>query len=83
MEYYLFTARSVTHAQRMARALSEAGIPAKIRRAGAALTGRGCGYTLAIEPRGYLRAREVCLARNVLPTRVLHVKNGETREVAP
>ena len=35
MDYYLFAARSVTHAQRMARLLSDAGISAKIRRAGA------------------------------------------------
>ena len=44
MDYYLFAARSVTHAQRMARLLSDAGISAKIRRAGAAITERGCGY---------------------------------------
>ena len=30
MDYYLFAARSVTHAQRMARLLSDAGISAKI-----------------------------------------------------
>ena len=48
MDYYLFAARSVTHAQRMARLLSDAGISAKIRRAGAAITERGCGYTLEI-----------------------------------
>ena len=48
MDYYLFAARSVTHAQRMTRLLSDAGISAKIRRAGAAITERGCGYTLEI-----------------------------------
>lgn len=37
MDYYLFAARSVTHAQRMARLLSDAGISAKIRRAGGVL----------------------------------------------
>lgn len=51
MDYYLFAARSVTHAQRMARLLSDAGISAKIRRAGAAITERGCGYTLEITRR--------------------------------
>ena len=54
MDYYLFAARSVTHAQRMARLLSDAGISAKIRRAGAAITERGCGYTLEI-PRRHAR----------------------------
>ena len=37
MDYYLFAARSVTHAQRMARLLSDAGISAKIHRAGGVL----------------------------------------------
>ena len=46
MDYYLFAARSVTHAQQMAGVLSGAGIGARIRRAGADVTGRGCGYTL-------------------------------------
>ncbi|MFQ6975886.1 MAG: hypothetical protein ACLRSD_01800 [Oscillibacter sp.] len=40
MDYYLFAARSVTHAQRMARLLSDAGISAKIHRAGAEITER-------------------------------------------
>ena len=44
MDYYLFAARSVTHAQRMARLLSDAGISAKIHRAGAEITARGWGY---------------------------------------
>lgn len=56
MDYYLFAARSVTHAQRMARLLSDAGISAKIRRAGAAITERGCGYTLEIPRRHAARA---------------------------
>ena len=43
MDYYLFAARSVTHAQRMARLLSDEGVPVKIRRAGNAITGHGCG----------------------------------------
>ena len=41
MDYYLFVARSITHAQRMAGALSEAGVPSRIRRAGAGISERG------------------------------------------
>ena len=37
LEQYLIIARSVTHAQRMTRLLSDAGISAKIRRAGGVL----------------------------------------------
>lgn len=60
MDYYLFAARSVTHAQRMTRLLSDAGISAKIRRAGAAITERGCGYTLEIPRRHAARAMQAC-----------------------
>ena len=66
MDYYLFAARSVTHAQRMARLLSDAGISAKIRRAGAAITERGCGYTLEIPRRHAARAMQACRAGGVL-----------------
>lgn len=59
MDYYLFAARSVTHAQRHgAGFLSDAGISAKIRRAGAAITERGCGYTLEIPRRHAARAMQ-------------------------
>ena len=56
MDYYLFAARSVTHAQRMARLLSDEGVPVKIRRAGNAITGHGCGYTLEVSAKYFARA---------------------------
>ena len=68
MDYYLFAARSVTHAQRMARLLSDEGVPVKIRRAGNAITGHGCGYTLEVS--------------GVLPVKALLSSNGTMREVA-
>lgn len=82
MDYYLFAARSVTHAQRMARLLSDAGISAKIRRAGAAITERGCGYTLEIPrpPRGARHARPA-RAGGVLPVKVLFVSDDGMQEV--
>ena len=67
MDYYLFAARSVTHAQRMARLLSDAGISAKIRRAGAAITER---------------AMQACRAGGVLPVKVLFVSDDGMQEVA-
>ena len=80
MDYYLFAARSVTHAQRMARLLSDAGISAKIRRAGAAITERGCGYTLEIPRRP--RGRPAWRAGGVLPVKVLFVSDDGMQEVA-
>ena len=74
MDYYLFAARSVTHAQRMARLLSDAGISAKIRRA--------CGYTLEIPRRHAARAMQACRAGGVLPVKVLFVSDDGMQEVA-
>ena len=82
MDYYLFAARSVTHAQRMARLLSDAGISAKIRRAGAAITERGCGYTLEIQRRHAARTMQACRAGGVLPVKVLSVSDDGMQEVA-
>ena len=48
MEEYLITARSVTHAQRMAQALERRGIRAVVARAPMGLTGKGCGYVLRL-----------------------------------
>ena len=81
MDYYLFAARSVTHAQQMAGVLSGAGIGARIRRVGAEVTGRGCGYTLEISRRSYVRALEACRAGGVQPVRILFVSGGTKQEV--
>lgn len=51
MEEYLITARSVTHAQRMAQALERRGVHAVIARAPMGLTGKGCGYVLRLRGR--------------------------------
>ncbi len=54
MEEYLITARSVTHAQRMAQALERRGLHAVVARAPMGLTGKGCGYVLRL--RGWEKA---------------------------
>lgn len=51
MEEYLITARSVTHAQRMAQALERRGLHAAVARAPMGLTGKGCGYVLRLRGR--------------------------------
>ena len=75
MDYYLFAARSVTHAQRMARLLSDG-------RAGNAITGHGCGYTLEVSTKYFARAAQACRAGGVLPVKTLLSSNGTMREVA-
>lgn len=82
MDYYLFAARSVTHAQRMARLLSDEGVPVKIRRAGNAITGHGCGYTLEVSAKYFARAAQACRAGGVLPVKVLFVSDDGMQEVA-
>ena len=82
MDYYLFAARSVTHAQRMARLLSDAGISAKIRRGGAAIPGRGCGDPLYSPRRHGARAMQACRAGGVLPVKMLFVSDDGMQEVA-
>ena len=75
MDYYLFAARSVTHAQRMARLLSDEGVPVKI-------TGHGCGYTLEVSAKYFARAAQACRAGGVLPVKTLLSSNGTMREMA-
>ena len=82
MDYYLFAARSVTHAQRMARLLSDEGVPVKIRRAGNAITGHGCGYTLEVSAKYFASAAQACRAGGVLPVKVLFASNDGMQEVA-
>ena len=48
MNDYYFTYRSVTLAQRALRALTDAGIPARLRRTPGPLAKNGCGYCLQV-----------------------------------
>lgn len=82
MDHYLFTARSITHAQQMARVLERGGIIVRMRRVGAALTKSGCGYTLEVPERKYARAMELLREAGVHPVKILHIINGSPREVA-
>lgn len=81
--HYLFTARSVTHAQKMAQALAGAGIGATMRRVGSGVTGTGCGYTLQVGEAKLHRAYDALRESGVRPVKVLRVSDGEMREVLP
>lgn len=83
MDHYLFTARSVTHAQRMAQVLERSGIYVKIRRVGRELTKSGCGYTLQVPERRFSQALETLRAAEARPVRIFSVSGGAMREVAP
>ena len=82
MDHYLFTARSITHAQQMARVLERSGVYISIRRVGKGLTKNGCGYTLQVAARQYQRAVEALRAAGLHPVKVFHVVNGQRQEVA-
>ena len=83
MDYYLFTARSVTHAQGMAQALERSGIYVKIRRVGKELTKSGCGYTLQVPERRYVQAVDTLRVAGVRPIRIFFVSGGVMSEVTP
>lgn len=83
MDYYLFTARSITHAQRMAQELERSGIYVKIRRVGRELTKSGCGYTLQVPERRYEQAADTLRVAGARPIKVFLVSGGVMREVAP
>ena len=83
MDHYLFTARSVTHAQQMASALARHGVGATMRRSGGGVSGTGCGYTLQIGETKLRRAYDALSESGIRPVKVYRVSGGETREVLP
>ena len=75
MEYYLFLARSVTHAQRMMRALQGCSIRAAMLRAPAGLTNRGCSYAVRVRAPHQQEAQD-CLDRAGLRQAALFKREG-------
>lgn len=82
MEHYLLIARSVTHAQQMARVLEQGGVSVSIRRVGAQMSAHGCGYTLQISQRQYEHAMAILKKAGKRPVKVLRSSGGKLREVA-
>ena len=83
MVYYLITCRSLTYAQKAARALERAGITASIMRTPQGLSREGCSYCVKVsERRGPLA---LCTLKET-DTRVSRVfiqyPTGEIREVS-
>ena len=83
MDHYLFTARSVTHAQQLQQTLERGGLYVKVRRSGSGVSRQGCGYTLEIPERQYDRAMALLAEAGRHPVRVFHVAGGRPKEVSP
>ena len=81
MNHYLFLARSITHAQDMAKVLEDAGIPVKIRRAGPGMTERGCGYSMEIAESRFLQAQDALVRSGKKPVKIFRVSGGRREEV--
>ncbi len=81
MEYYLLIARSVTHAQQMARTLEQCGVHAGILRTPAGLTQSGCAYAVRIRKPQEERARNCLQQAQLLPKSVFAREDGCYREV--
>lgn len=82
MDHYLFTARSITHAQQMAKVLERHGIHVRVRRIGNGVTKSGCGYTLQVAERHYPKAFDLLADAGQRPVKVFFVSDGVTREVS-
>lgn len=81
---YLFTCRSLTYAQRMARFLEQNGIPAVVVRIPTEVHTEGCGYGVRISERFYARSRTVLQAGGMAQRRIFRITaDGEYAEVLP
>jgi len=67
MRYYLLVCRSLTYAQRAQRALSSAGITARLVRTAQDTRQEGCGYSLKIGESALEKALAVLEAAGVPP----------------
>ena len=82
MPYYLFLARSITHAQRMSNLLEQGGVSARIFRPPLRVSERGCSYALYIFSHQLRTAKMLLREAKLYPTRVLVDKKGEYSEVS-
>ena len=79
MEEYLITARSVTHAQRMAQVLERR---VAVARAPMGLTGKGCGYVLRLRGRPRIEAAlRLLWEAGFVPTQVFRRRDDGYEEV--
>ena len=82
MDDYLFTARSITQAQRMAQALGQAGIRGGIQRLPVGLSTQGCAYGVRIETKWYEQALSLVRSMGMGPVKVFRYGPQGFAEVA-
>lgn len=84
MSYYLIICRSLTYAQRTARALERAGISGYIVRAPKNVAGEGCSHGVKVAERRLAQALQVLNREALAPKRVyVQDGNGGYQEVTP
>ena len=81
MDYYLFSLKSITTAQRMQQVLERAGIRSTIQRAPAGLSQKGCSYVLHISAARYRDGLDLLKQYGMNPMGVFAYENGSYREV--
>ena len=81
MDYYLFTARSITQAQRMAQVLEQAGMHAGVQRLPMGLSNQGCAYGVRVNVSQYERALALVQSMGMGPLKVFVHSQAGFREV--
>lgn len=67
---YLFMCRSLTYAQRAARALERGGVNTGVVKAPQLLTGNGCGYCVSVSIKNGLKAADILRRENLLQGKI-------------
>ena len=79
---YLIMCRSLTYAQRSARALENAGITSVVTKAPQSVSNAGCAYCVKVSERRLKEALSVLKGAGLSPGRVfLRDDNGEINEI--
>ena len=83
MNTCLIAARSLTYAQRSARALEKAGLSAYVTRMPAGLRGNGCGYAVRVSEHELHNAAGYLRRNGFEPKRAYMInENGRSSEVS-
>jgi voltage-gated potassium channel Kch len=84
MLYYLIICRSLTYAQRTARALEKAGISGYVVRAPKSVAGEGCSHGVKVAETRLAQALQVLGKEGLTPKRVyMQDGSGVYQEVMP
>ena len=81
MGFYLFKFKSMTYAQRASKFLSEKGIYTGIVKLPLRYSRDGCGYSLKISERQFLKAKALLKDTNYIIESIYHVSNNKYTEV--